>query len=898
VLASFRKIAFKLAVLAGVPVLGVLLLSGQIALSARDRARTADAIGSIEDLAELSARVTDAVDELQTERALAALSLGLRDADPPDPALQQRVDANLLAQERKTDAAASETDEFLATRDRSRLPQRLRSDLEKAQSSFERARKERPEIVSGRASLNSVLELYGNTNDALIDATAALRGLSEDGDMVKGLTSLVAIMQVQECESREHAVVSHAFARGEFPPGLYRYLVTLVTEQGVHAAFLQSFATTDQTESFRRVLQSPGSLRASQMLDRALDVTEGNFNVDAGDWFAIQQGKVHALAGLEEEHAERVRRIATSKVKQTRRAVRYSEALMLAVVLISVLLAVAIGRGITRSVLSLAKVAGQVQRDKDFSLRAVVESQDELGTLTHAFNEMLSGIQDRDRELGSHRANLESLVADRTIALSKRNGEMRLVLDTVEQGLATLDKNGRISAERSRAFDSFFGSPAPDEPYFKHIARGNSELSMTLELDWSQMTEGFLPIELALAQATNHIQVGDAHFALGYQPILEGEEMTGALLTVSDVSSEIVAARNEALQKEQFKTFARLMKDRSGYLEFFRETRRLLEQVQLDQFDSVTEKLRALHTLKGNAALFDVTSVAEAAHALEQALSNAAAGSEQAARDNLTSAWEAFAGSILPILGEDLGERYEMTRSELDQVVRVIREGRSADLERLAQYVQGEPLRKRFERVADQLRSLSQRLGKSEPAISVSGGELRVPPERFLTFWSAFAHVVRNIVDHGLESAEERLLAGKPPRNHVTLSARLAANTLVIEARDDGKGIDWAKVAERARASGLAHHTRAQLIEAVFAPGLSTTNVVSETSGRGVGMSAMLEACRALGGECTLESEPGQGTKFTFTLPLAPTPLSRRRFPPASSFSAGDDLLDEVGGGR
>jgi two-component system chemotaxis sensor kinase CheA len=870
VFASFRRIAFKLALLAGVPVLGVLLLSGQIALSARDRARTADAIGSIEDLAELSARMTDAVDALQTERAMAALSLGLRDASPPDPDQEQRVKANLLAQEGKTDAAANAMDEFLARRDRSHLPSRLRGDLEKAHLSFERARKERLEIVSGKGSVNSVLELYGSTNDALIDATAALRGLSKDGDMLQGLSSLVAVMQVKECESREHAVLSHAFARSEFAPGLYRYLVALVTEQGVHAASLQSFATADQVESYRRVLQSPASVRAEQMLKRALEATEDNFDVDASDWFATQQSKVHALAVLEEEHAERVRQIAKSKVDETRRAVHYSEALMIAVVLVSVLLAAAIGRGITRSVLSLAKVAGQVQREKDFSLRAVVESQDELGTLTNAFNEMLSGIQDRDRELSSHRANLESLVADRTIALSRRNEEMRLVLDTVEQGLATLDKNGCISAERSRAFDSFFGSPAADEPYFKHIARGNPDLSMALELDWSQMTEGFLPIELALAQAKDHVQIGDSHFTLGYKPILEGEEMTGALLTVSDVTDEVVAARNEAVQKEQFKTFARIMKDRSGYLEFFRETRRLLEQIRHDQFDSLPEKLRSIHTLKGNAALFDVTSVADAAHALERALADAVPGTEQGARDNLTWAWEAFARGILPILGEDLGDRYELTRSELDEVLRVIREGRSADLEQLAQYVQGEPLRKRFGRVGDQLRSLSQRLGKGEPEISVSGAELRVPPARFSTFWSAFAHVVRNIVDHGLQSAEERLLAGKPPRNLVTLSARLAADTLVIEAGDDGKGIDWAKVANRAGARGLAHRTRAQLMEALFAPGLSTAEVVSETSGRGVGMSAVLEACRALGGECSLESELGRGTKFTFILPLAP----------------------------
>src|SRR5882724_5849804 len=112
--AKFRRIAFKLALLAGVPVLGVLLLSAEIAFSARDRARTADAIGSIEDLAELSARMTDAVDELQTERALAALALGLGDAREPKGAMQEHVAAELREQQHKTDVATDAMGEFLA----------------------------------------------------------------------------------------------------------------------------------------------------------------------------------------------------------------------------------------------------------------------------------------------------------------------------------------------------------------------------------------------------------------------------------------------------------------------------------------------------------------------------------------------------------------------------------------------------------------------------------------------------------------------------------------------------------------------------------------------------------------------------------------------------------------
>ena len=889
-LAGFRKIALKLALLAGVPVLGVLLLSSEIAFSARDRARSADAIGSIEDLAELTARMTDAVDELQTERALAALALGLRDAGRPEVALEQQVVAKLRAQQRKTDVATGAMTGFFAKRNSSGLPSRLREDLEKAKLAFASARTQGFELESGTGSVSSVLQLYGNTNDALIDATAALRGLSQDGEMLQGLSALVEIMQVQECESRAHAVLSHTFARGEFAPGLFRYLVTLVTEQGVHQASLLSFSTADQAKSYRLIMHGAVSARAGQMLARALEATEDKIEIDANDWFLAQQAQVHALAGLEEEHAQRVRRIAHDKVEQTRRAVRYSEALMVTVVLVSVLLAIAIGRGITTSVHSLVKVAGQVQREKDFSLRAVGKSRDELGTLTHAFNEMLTGIQDRDRELGVHRENLERLVAERTVALSKRNEEMRLVLDTVEQGLATLDKDGRLSAERSRAFDDFFGSPASGEPYFKRIAQGNSELEAALELDWAQMKEGFLPLELALAQATDQIQIAGNHFALGYKPILNGEEMTGALLTVSNVTSEVQARHNEAIQREQFKTFSRIMKDRAGYLEFFREIRGLLERIRDDRFASTAEKLRVIHTLKGNAALFDVASVAEAAHELEGALAEPTPQGEEVARGKLVFAWEAFARSVLAMLGEDPGERYEMSRAELDEMIRFIHDGRDSDLQRLIEYIQGEPLRKRFERVTEQLRTLGQQLGKSETDVTVSGGELRLPVARFSTFWSAFAHVVRNIADHGFESAEERLRAGKPVRNQVSLAARTSSEALVIEVRDDGKGIDWLKISERARACGLAHLSRSQLVDALFAPGFSSNDAISETSGRGVGLTAVREACRGLGGDCSVESEPGKGTKFTFTLPLArhsaPASVAEERPAPANTASS------------
>ncbi len=423
---GLRKVAFKLGVLAGIPVIGALLLAGEVGRSAREQARTADAIGSIQDLAELSARMTNTVDELQDERASAALSLGLRAAETPKAAALERTDARLLAQEAKTDRALSRLNEFLAERDASRLPSRLRTDLSQARAALEAVPAERREVALGAATISVLLDHYGAANSALINATADLTRLSNDGEMLRALSSLVALLQVQECDSREHAVLSHAFAIGEFAPGLYRDLVTLVTEQAVHAQSLESFATADQFELYRRTLARPESLRAAEMLQKGLDSTEEAFGVDANDWFDTEQRKVEDLDEIRQQHALGVQQIASRKVSETRRAVRYGQGLVIGVMLVSVLLAIAIGRGITRSVLTLVSVAGDVQKKQDFSVRARKTSQDELGTLTDAFNEMLAGIQDRDRELSLHRENLEQLVTERTAELSKTNEDMRL----------------------------------------------------------------------------------------------------------------------------------------------------------------------------------------------------------------------------------------------------------------------------------------------------------------------------------------------------------------------------------------------------------------------------------------------------------------------------------------
>jgi two-component system chemotaxis sensor kinase CheA len=131
---------------------------------------------------------------------------------------------------------------------------------------------------------------------------------------------------------------------------------------------------------------------------------------------------------------------------------------------------------------------------------------------------------------------------------------------------------------------------------------------------------------------------------------------------------------------------------------------------------------------------------------------------------------------------------------------------------------------------------------------------------------------VRNAIDHGLESSEERIAAGKPAVGRLMVSARQAGGGVVITVRDDGRGVDPELVLAHARERGLLaageEITMEQALELLFRPGFSTAREMSDISGRGVGLDAARDQVRALGGDIAIQSEAGAGTLAEIRLPL------------------------------
>jgi two-component system chemotaxis sensor kinase CheA len=133
-------------------------------------------------------------------------------------------------------------------------------------------------------------------------------------------------------------------------------------------------------------------------------------------------------------------------------------------------------------------------------------------------------------------------------------------------------------------------------------------------------------------------------------------------------------------------------------------------------------------------------------------------------------------------------------------------------------------------------------------------------------------HIIRNAIDHGIETPEQRLARGKDETGVISISARQKGAHAVITVEDDGNGIDLDKVRATALHNGIvtpmAHVSDREALEFIFLPGFSTTDMVSEVSGRGVGMDVVRNNLSAMSGMVDIETAPGAGTRFTLTLPV------------------------------
>ena len=181
-----------------------------------------------------------------------------------------------------------------------------------------------------------------------------------------------------------------------------------------------------------------------------------------------------------------------------------------------------------------------------------------------------------------------------------------------------------------------------------------------------------------------------------------------------------------------------------------------------------------------------------------------------------------------------------------------------------------------FSALPRMVRDLGTETGK-KVALEIDGGDVELDREMIEMIRDPLTHIVRNAIDHGIETAEERRRAGKSEGGSLHVSARQTGNQILIEIADDGRGIDGERLVEKALAAAIlddaraARLTPAQKTALIFEPGLSTAREVTNLSGRGVGMDVVRANVERIGGIVEVDSRVGEGVTFTLRVPLTLT---------------------------
>jgi two-component system chemotaxis sensor kinase CheA len=201
--------------------------------------------------------------------------------------------------------------------------------------------------------------------------------------------------------------------------------------------------------------------------------------------------------------------------------------------------------------------------------------------------------------------------------------------------------------------------------------------------------------------------------------------------------------------------------------------------------------------------------------------------------------------------------------TDLDQLTR--------ELQDSAMSIRAQPIKSVFSRVPRIVRELEQQTGK-QVVLEVEGEMTELDKTVVERIGEPLTHLIRNAIDHGLESPEDRVAAGKAAQGVVRLSAEHRGGKILICVSDDGAGINRTRVRQKAIDRGLiapdANLSDEEIDNLIFAPGFSTAEAVTNVSGRGVGMDVVRKNVEALGGRISIQSRPGFGSTFTLALPL------------------------------
>lgn len=499
--------------------------------------------------------------------------------------------------------------------------------------------------------------------------------------------------------------------------------------------------------------------------------------------------------------------------------------------------------------------------------------------------DVIKDLQKARAELENYSKNLEQMVEARTAEIKKLNQMMAALLDSLGQGFFIFDQQGLCLEIASKACENTVETKPPGKKIWDVLKLEEKQVPGFQKWMAAVYAE-MLPFEdmAPLAPQTFPHSHGQ-HIKLEYYPLRRSAEggMDGVVVVATDITQLIQAQTEAEVERAHAKMIVSLIQHKRHVVSFLQESESLLKELkaefQKNSSASPEDLFRILHTLKGGAASFSIKPMADQAHLSETLLTEWKSEKSEPVFAKLKDSslkiedhFKHFAKENEQILGspEKLKQRWiEVSAQKLQQFHSRL----PIDLKSqfLSEFLM-EPIGAHFTQYDEVIKSVAEREMKSLFPLKLHNAELPVLPEIYSQLFSTFIHQFRNAVDHGIESGERRQESGKPVEGQIEVFFSVTTDaqpSLIIEVKDDGGGVDPAKIRARLEGKGIstAGENDDQVIQHIFDSQFSTKEVVTETSGRGVGMDAILHSAKKMGGTAWVKSQVGKGTSLFVKVP-------------------------------
>ena len=478
---------------------------------------------------------------------------------------------------------------------------------------------------------------------------------------------------------------------------------------------------------------------------------------------------------------------------------------------------------------------------------------------------------------------IEQANRDLETTVDERTSSLKNILDNAEEGFLTFGESYLIDPNYSRGCSEIFGKDikglsAPDV-----LFPAMHEIIADFKLGFNLYFQGKSKAQIIFDLTEKKTTIKGRTINIQYK------ETSGnrILCILNDITLELEVAEKNRIETENQQRILRAIHNKHFFAQFLESADTLFENLEVYaeqqeiSHDDKTNLMRTVHTFKGDAGFFGFIETQEISHESETLISDSLnLDSVISCKEILIQIRKAYykeLKSITDTMGENWIEESNgilIPRNEF-QKIRLYIKKKSPDDKKLITYIDSFrkiSLNELFSRLPFSAASTAEKLGKKIKPMTITGGTLKIVPDRYLPLAESCIHIVKNMVDHGIEFPYERESIQKQPEGSVELFITVDKSSMILEFRDDGRGLNPRAIERTAKEKGIIAQDRSlqnsELFALLFEDGFSTRKETTLTSGRGVGLSAVREVVRNLGGSIELRSKLGKGTTIVIEIPL------------------------------